>query len=58
MAGEWSPALFLSEVGTKRSTGCILGKSCGHTIYWDLGGKYKTGDISNIAKLSETPEKL
>jgi hypothetical protein len=49
MAGEWSPALFLFGVGNEKSTGCILGKSCGHTIYWGLGGRYETGDISNIS---------
>jgi hypothetical protein len=49
MAAEWSPALFLFGVGNEKSTGCILGKSCGHTLYWDLGARYDTGDISNIS---------
>jgi len=45
MAGEWSPALFLFGVGNEKSTGCILGKSYGHTIYWGLDGRYETLDI-------------
>jgi hypothetical protein len=49
MAGEWSPALFLFGVGNEKSISCILGKSCGHTTYWDLGDRYGTGDISNIS---------
>jgi len=38
---------FLFGFGNEKSTGCILGKSCGHTIYWGLGDRYDTGDISN-----------
>jgi hypothetical protein len=50
MAEEWSPALFLFGVGNEKSTGCILGKSCGHTLYWGLGDRYDTGDISNLSQ--------
>jgi hypothetical protein len=49
MAGEWSPALFLFGVGNEKSIGYILDKSCGHTIYWGLGDRYDTGDISNLS---------
>jgi hypothetical protein len=48
MAGEWSSAIILFGAGNEKSTGCIPAKSCGHTIYWGLGGRYETGDISNI----------
>ena len=47
-----APALFLFGVGNEKSIGCILGKSCGHTIYWGLGGRYDTGDTSNVSQLS------
>jgi hypothetical protein len=48
MAGDHSPALFLFGVGNEKSIGCILVKSYGHTIYWGLGDRYDTGDISNV----------
>jgi hypothetical protein len=45
-----------------------LDKSCGHTIYWGLGGRYEIGDISNKAvanpdciyllKLSKNPKSV
>jgi hypothetical protein len=56
MAGEWSLALFLFGAGNEKSTGCILGKSCGHTIYWGLGDRYDTGDISNLLWLRLTED--
>jgi len=54
MAGDHSPAIILLGVGNEKTAADSLGKSCGHTIYWGLGGKYETGDISNMSHLAES----
>jgi hypothetical protein len=48
MAGDHSPAILLLGVGNEKTAADSLGKSCGHTIYWDLGGRCETCDISNV----------
>jgi hypothetical protein len=45
--GRMVSRLFF-DVGIKKPAGCILSNSCGHPIYWSLGGRYETSDTSNI----------